>query len=377
MYISVPTMLKILYITSTLKRCGPINQLYFLLQHLENESFQPNIVTLSPELLETRWDDFVPICHSIRTLSLTRIESILFGYVKLKKVLMSYSPDIIHSQGIRADFLSALMPSNFKRIATIHNYPQEDLRMTYGNAMGMLLTFLQSMLLGELDAISGVSEPVSQNIYRRYGLRAQSINNGIDLDTFFPVLLTEKRAIRKELDILPDAFVFIATGHLAELKDPLTIIRAFKKISNTNLHLFFLGDGPLIDECKACAKGNSNIKFVGRTKNVIRYLHAADCFLSASHIEGMPMAVLEALACGLPCILSSIPPHQEIQCHGREACFLFDVGNIGQLAALMDQVANRKDPFNSRKAVDVVRLHFNAKTMAQQYQALYESLVSS
>lgn len=370
-------MLKIAYITSTLKRCGPVNQLYFLIRHLETESFQPVIVTLSPEPLETRWQDFKPFCHRIRTLSLSRAGSVFLGYFMLKQILKSNLPDIIHSQGIRADFLNALMPKNYKRITTIHNYPQKDLKMSYGNATSMLLIFLQSTLLGKLDAITGVSESVTQNIHRRYGLRAQSINNGMDLDTFFPVSLSEKQAIRKELGILPGVFVFIATGHLAVRKDPLTIIRAFKKIVRPNLFFLFLGDGPLMDDCKSMVKGHSNIRFVGRTGNVIRYLHAADGFVSASYAEGMPMAVLEALACGLPCILSSIPPHQEIQSRGRDVCFLFDTGNIGQLAALMDQVASRNDSFNPRKAVDVVRLHFNAKMMAQQYQALYESMVHS
>lgn len=56
-----------------------------------------------------------------------------------------------------------------------------------------------------------------------------------------------------------------------------------------------------------------SVVFHGFVDNVVPWLQASDLFVSASASEGMPLAVLEALSCGLPALLSDIPPHREIR----------------------------------------------------------------
>src|SRR5690625_7535896 len=73
-----------------------------------------------------------------------------------------------------------------------------------------------------------------------------------------------------------------------------------------------LGGGELQSACKALAGQTNNILIKGAVQNVAQYLQASDYFVSCSKAEGLPMAVIEALACGLPCLLSDISPHAEI-----------------------------------------------------------------
>src|SRR5690625_7843892 len=88
-----------------------------------------------------------------------------------------------------------------------------------------------------------------------------------------------------------------------------------------------LGGGELQSACKALAGQTNNILIKGAVANVAEYLQASDYFVSCSKAEGLPMAVIEALAWGLPCVLSDIPPHYEI----FEAC-----PSIGTLYKLVD-----------------------------------------
>ena len=62
--------------------------------------------------------------------------------------------------------------------------------------------------------------------------------------------------------------------------------------------------------------------------HVQEYLGASNYFISASLAEGLPNSVLEAMACGLPCILSNIPPHVEIHEMNKDSSLMFDIKDV-------------------------------------------------
>ncbi len=111
-------------------------------------------------------------------------------------------------------------------------------------------------------------------------------------------------------------------------------------------------------------KKPSNIRFLGNVRNIVEYLQISDCFISASLAEGLPNTVLEAMACGLPTILSNIPPHKEL-C-SDSACF-FEVHNVVELSKMINCF---KDCDNSPK--ELVGKQFSAQLMSEKYQKLYK-----
>ena len=91
------------------------------------------------------------------------------------------------------------------------------------------------------------------------------------------------------------------------------MVRAFQASANGGKAvLLFAGDGPLARACKGLAGGDPRIHFLGQISNVQDYLQVADVFVSAALSEGLPNTVLEAMASGLPTVLSDIPAHREI-----------------------------------------------------------------
>ena len=116
---------------------------------------------------------------------------------------------------------------------------------------------------------------------------------------------------------------------------------------------------------------NRNIFLPGEVSNVISYFRAADLFVSASCAEGMPNAVLEALATGLPVILSNIPAHREILEVCPDAGWLYTLGDQTALCKLLDHVTNTAEI--GRIARGSAEDHFSARSMSEAYQQLYQN----
>lgn len=92
------------------------------------------------------------------------------------------------------------------------------------------------------------------------------------------------------------------------------LIKAWRRseIGRAGHTLHLLGDGSLRAELERCAQGDSSIVFHGITADVPRWLLAADGLLFPSRIEGLPLAAIEAVGAGLPCILAEIEPLLEL-----------------------------------------------------------------
>jgi len=116
-----------------------------------------------------------------------------------------------------------------------------------------------------------------------------------------------------------------------------------------------------------------NVTAIGHVENVDEYLQAADCFLSASESEGLPNAVIEALAWGLPFILSNIPAHREIQLIRNEAGDLFPLRDHRVLTELIENFVPSDEATFAARSIASETL--NANVMARRYQDLYESVV--
>ncbi|WP_347159298.1 glycosyltransferase family 4 protein [Pontibacter chitinilyticus] len=119
----------------------------------------------------------------------------------------------------------------------------------------------------------------------------------------------ESVLIRKELGIPDSHITFLFTGKFEQKKNPLLLMKAFKKLNNPNSSLLFVGNGVLEDELKAEAKGWSNIYFLpfqnqSRMPAVYRVGNVL-VLPSSGPGETWGLCLNEAMACGLPVIASN------------------------------------------------------------------------
>jgi glycosyltransferase involved in cell wall biosynthesis len=379
--------MKILYICSTLKQSGPTHQLFGLVKHVRAQGASCIVITISEEPEDSKLSDFLTLGAEHHCLQVNGWRFWVSRHQKLKKLVQSIAPDIIHTSGIRADFLSASFFKAYLTISTIHNIPWEDYRFRYGGFVGAIMLRAHVSFWSKLKVCVGVSENSSGFIAERYPfLPVIAIPNGIDIEVYNESASSARQVgIKKNSEIdkgkgyatLEYARpVFISTEEISTLKNSLTLIEGFiryKQLGGAGT-LLFVGDGPLRSEATALAGERDDIVFRGRTSDVVSYYRSADYFLSASRSEGLPLAFLEAMSCRLIPVVSDIGPRHEVLQNHAFARYMFDPDNPEQLAENLLK-ASKDDPSAHAAFFEDIRKRYSDREMARKYLETYRKLL--
>ncbi len=131
---------------------------------------------------------------------------------------------------------------------------------------------------------------------------------GIDLEKFNAVEI-DRALKRSQLGLPEDAFVILSVGELNKNKNHEVIIRAISKIDNPHIHYVICGEGQLDEYLRNLSKElgiEKQVHLLGFRKDVAEIGKASDIFAFPSKREGLGLAAIEAMACGLPIITSNI-----------------------------------------------------------------------
>lgn len=134
---------------------------------------------------------------------------------------------------------------------------------------------------------------------------------GVDLKKFSPKLPDEKAKKNKlrELVIDDDKFILLSVGELQSRKNHIVVINALCELKNPDIVYLIAGVGELHDQYQEVIDKNGmtdNIKLLGYRTDIPELCEIADCFVHPSVREGLGIAPLEAMACGLPLISADI-----------------------------------------------------------------------
>jgi len=131
---------------------------------------------------------------------------------------------------------------------------------------------------------------------------------GLDAEKFINIAV-DKNLKRKELGVPENGYMILSVGELNENKNHQVVIKALAEIKNYNIHYVIVGRGKLADNLKALAESlgiGPNVHVVGYRTDVPELYKIADLFVHPSYREGLPVALMECLAVGTPCIASKI-----------------------------------------------------------------------
>lgn len=366
-------MIKILYIISTLERCGPVNVLYEIVSNLNKKYYEVYILTLSPEPERTRYNDFKKIDVHVISLNMSRMKMALNGAGRLKRIVDNVKPDIIHTHGLRADAISAKYLREYKTCNTIHNYPYYDYSLAYGNIIGRIFARVHVRSIKKILYPIACSKFVSRKFFNEKGISTYTVQNGISKTRFKIKSKEEKKNLRKALNI-DEKYekVYIFAGALIERKDPLTLLKAFNTVPE-DLLLIIAGDGPLKEQLQNFKK--KNILFIGNVNNIEDYLSCSDVFISTSLAEGLPMAVIEAMASGLVLVLSNIEPHNEL-IKDNASIITFNTGDEKQLSKIINELSTIETYNMGIGNRNLFEKYFSSDVMVQGYEKIYNKMLN-
>ncbi len=367
-------MIKVVFMMTSCKKSGPVQQMLNIIKNLDRKEFEPYLVTLYEEDKElSQYHLYAP--HVKHIFAPTgKLDIILGRDKKLRTVLAEIKPDVIHSLGVFPDFAVSRI-KKYNQIITLRNFVYEDYPAKFGKLRGYIMAKLHIYAMTQTKKTVACSESLSKIYKSELNMTYDFVRNGVDVDQYSRATEEEKVAIRKELNLPEDSFIFAYTGQLIERKNMDFLLRTYAKtFTDSKIYLLVLGGGTQLEELKAKYGDKANIDFRGNVLNVNHYLKACDAYVSASKSEGLPNGVLEAMATGLPVILSDIPQHIEVHEANTDCGYIFDINSEDALADCLKKMVGGDYKKMGEAAYESAHKNFSAPLMSAKYQELYRQI---
>lgn len=248
--------------------------------------------------------------------------------------------------------------------------------------------WLKNWCYGSYDRVVAIAPGLSAN-YMKSGQdprRLVQITNGVDLQQFIPVSPDEKIAIRHQLNIPIEKVVVCFLGAVVQRKGVDLLAQAWPTVIKRTGAPHLVVVGPAIPDdaawptWQAFVKSDSvrrTITIAGETPRPDLYLKAADLLVLPSRNEGLPNAVIEAMACGLPAIVSALPGVSDFVIHDTvDGIILPELTANALTSAISDLVESpRRRTGIGVRARETAERKFSASIEVQNYAALFSSLV--
>jgi glycosyltransferase EpsD len=163
---------------------------------------------------------------------------------------------------------------------------------------------------------------LAQNHHFKAGSIKHIHGVGVDTNLFFPVSPSEKHVLRAAHGYKDDAFLMFYAAEFNRNKNQQFLIKSLAMLKQKlpNATLLLAGDGPLMEECQKLAVDldlEGMVRFLGYRKDIDELLKISDLAVASSLREGLPVNIMEAMACGLPITAVENRGHKELVQHGK------------------------------------------------------------
>jgi glycosyltransferase involved in cell wall biosynthesis len=225
-----------------------------------------------------------------------------------------------------------------------------------------------------------VSHDIAQSVQRWGTVSPQKVaivSNGIDVERI-EGHIQQRSELRNRLGIPSDSFVVGTVGRLVEVKQHGLLLWALPQLREAlgDVRLLLIGEGPEranLEQLATQLGVERYVVFAGYHTEPFAYAAAMDVFAMTSRHEGLPLALLEAWAAGLPAVCSAVGGMEKVVQHGVNG-LLFPAGNRQELVNSLCQVLSC--PSTAKRLGEegqrTVREHFSSDRMAREYALQYQ-----
>ena len=340
--------MRLVLLTTNMARGGAETQVARLAIELKRRGWDVHVVSLiPPSAFEQELAGAAVPLHSA-------------GVVRLPFVLRRLRPQLVHCHMFHANIagrlLRLILPFHAV-ICTLHSVAESGRR----SDRIRLRDFVYRVTDRLADVTTAVSQAVAdRHVTARAVRHARVIANGVDTTRFRRDAAARAR-VREQLG-LRNEFVWIAVGRLMWKKNYPALLEAHSRGT-----LLIVGTGP--DEAGLRALAGPHVRFLGAREDIPDLLNAADAYVLSSLVEGLPLALLEAAAVGLPCVATDAG--------GVRETGIGIVTDTAGLPAAMQQIMDLQP--DERRALgeqarSIVEQRYSMNAVVSEWEALYRSM---
>jgi N-acetyl-alpha-D-glucosaminyl L-malate synthase BshA len=230
------------------------------------------------------------------------------------------------------------------------------------------------------DGVTAVSRFLKEKTVTNYDIikDIEIIPNFVDTEIFKP----NKKQCLKDRIASPNEKILIHTSNFRQVKRVTDTIRILERvIKEIPVKLVLVGDGPDRSECERLARQLNlfdHVRFLGKQDGLVEILNSSDIFLIPSQSESFGLSALEAMACGIPVVASSVGGLPELIRH-NETGYIAEIGDIDRMSKyVIDLLTNEKkyELFSRNSRERAVNL-FDKDKIVPLYEKYYEKILNT
>lgn len=285
--------------------------------------------------------------------------------------------DLLHTHGYFADICGVPVARlcRIPALSTCHGYIDTDRKLQLYNRLDRWALKLCSRVIAVSDEI--------RDGLKKHGIDEHKINvvtNAVSVPPSTTQGNRDSRSFRHQQGISPQAFVFTFVGRLSEEKGLTYLLDAFSRLVQRAPHgrLVLVGDGPqrnLLEQRVAELDLQRQVTLTGFQTQISPWLSLTDCFVLPSLTEGTPMALLEAMAAGVPIIATRVGGVPDVITNGING-LLVPCADVEALCNGMSQIIvhpELREKF-SREARKTVESRYSVQPWCQKILQIYQDI---
>jgi len=352
---------RIVHVIDSLGRGGAETLLVGMLPLLA-EHYEITLVTLTAD------SDFPPetvVAAERHCLGYTGFKSLPRCILALRRIIGRVRPDLVRSQLYLSSVVArAATPASVPLIFSIHNPMSQD-----AYQKNRLALPLERLTYRRRHALIAVSNDALADFDRHVGVKGRSyvLHNAVD-EAFF-------RASRVRTHF-PAPLRLIAIGNLKEQKNYPLLLEAMRQVPAGSVEIDIYGDGHLKEGLALqIDRYGLPVRLMGKRGDIPGLMNGYDAFVMPSRYEGFGIAAAEAMAAGLPMLLSDLPVLREIS-HGN--ALFFDSEDPASLAECLASLPGRTEELNgmSERGIAVCAANYRRDAYLGKLMAIYAEVMS-
>ena len=234
------------------------------------------------------------------------------------------------------------------------------------------------LAINKSDGVTAVSEFLKKETVKLFEPKrdVEVISNFVDTELFYRMPQTGE--IRDQLE-MDNKKVCIHISNFRPVKRIRDVLKTFHSIVRAvPATLLLVGDGPERSDAEVWVRENGiaeHVRFLGKIDDIVPLLSVSDLMLMPSSGESFGLAALEAMACGVPVIVTNMGGFPEFIGNGKHG-YLVELGNVGRMSEKALELLSDSDKWEafSRNCVEQAR-KYHVSSLVERYEAFYARLV--